>query len=533
MNPLASSSTYLFPLSNGNLTASGSSGGYLNDLGTIYFDVTGSNGYYWEFYSDASSYSGGGITSTTFVGSNIRAVTNGGSAGYTWATIIPYAAGSFYVYNNGAGSYATTSRTLSAGWYGVAVKNGKVWFRDSNGWFTGDPVAGTSPLYTGLTGNYTPCLNYESSGSTTAHINFGQQPLQYSAPTGFVALNTFNLPTSTIVKGNTVMDATLYTGNDTAGTSITNAAGFKPDLVWSKVRSGAGDHGLWDSVRGASNRLVSNSTSAEGSVSGVTAFNSNGFTLGAAYNVSPSTYVGWQWQAGQGTTSSNTSGSITSTVSVNASAGFSVVTYTGNGTGGATIGHGLGVAPAMFILKARSASGLYWVVYHQSLGATKALFLQLTDAANTDIGYFNNTAPTSSVLSLGSGASANQNGTTYVAYCWSQIAGFSSFGSYTGNGSTDGPFVYTGFRPKYVLIKGTSASRGWEVMDSSRDTYNAVIKTLQPDLSDAEYSNSAYSIDFLSNGFKLRNTNTYWNGSGETYIYMAFAENPFKNALAR
>jgi hypothetical protein len=194
LNPLASVSTYTFPLSNGNLTASGSSPSlYLNDLGTMYFDVAGSTGYYWEFYSDASSYSGAGITSTVFVGSNIRAVTNGGSAGYTWATMIPYAAGSFYVYNNGSGGAATTSRTLSAGWYGVAVKNGKVWFRDSVGWFTGDPVAETSPFYTGLTGNYTPCLNYEASGSTTANINFGQQPFTYTPPTGFLALNTFNL----------------------------------------------------------------------------------------------------------------------------------------------------------------------------------------------------------------------------------------------------------------------------------------------------------------------------------------------------
>jgi len=185
----------------------------------------------------------------------------------------------------------------------------------------------------------------------------------------------------------------------------------------------------------------------------------------------------------------------------------------------------------MFILKARSASGLYWVVYHQSLGATKALFLQLTDAENTDILYFNNTAPTSSVLSLGAGASPNQSGTTYVAYCFAPVAGYSAFGSYTGNGSADGPFVYLGFRPKFIMFKRTDSANVWSILDSTRDTYNVTNLSLYPNNSIAEETGK--NVDFLSNGFKQRQTDGGWNASGGTYIYAAFAENPFKYANAR
>ena len=390
------------------------------------------------------------------------------------------------------------------------------------------------------------------------YVNFGQRPFTYTAPTGFVALNTYNLPTSTIVKGNTVMDATIYTG--AGGTqSITNAAGFKPDLVWAKSRSNAFDHAVYDSVRGAGTAkyLITNATSAEGNYSNsygsLSSFNSNGFTVAtgtdptnpnAFFNQSAATYVAWQWQAGQGSSSSNTNGTITSTVSVNASAGFSVVTYTGTGGASATVGHGLGVAPSLIIVKERGSnvSGWNaWTVYHSSIGATGNLVLNTTAATNTAVYGWNNTAPTSSVFTIAYSAGAGVNYTsTYVAYCWTPIAGFSAFGSYTGNGSTDGPFVYTGFRPKFVMIKVTSTTQPWIIIDTARNTYNVAGDYLMADSSSAENAlspiSTATALDILSNGFKLRNnasSSGYTNASSATYIYMAYAENPLKNALAR
>jgi hypothetical protein len=381
---------------------------------------------------------------------------------------------------------------------------------------------------------YSIFIATSASGGASTAFNFGQQGFKYTPPTGFVALNTYNLPTSTIVKGNTVMDATTYTGTG-ASLSVVNTAGFKPDFVWTKTRSNAYGHTLFDSIRGVTNYLQSNTTGAEGTTATtLTAFNSNGFTVGSDSSTGQNgaTYVGWQWQAGQGTTSSNTSGSITSTVSVNPTAGFSVVSYTGTGAN-ATIGHGLGVAPSMIITKNRAGSTTNWGVYHSSVGATGALFLNLTNATSTNSIYWNNTAPTSSVFTVGTSNENNGSaGWTYVAYCWSEIAGFSKFGSYTGNGSADGAFVYTGFRPKLIMIKSTGGNDWW-FEDTSRSTYNVMQNLLYPNSSNAELVSSNNNIDALSNGFKLRTVDGAVNTSSQTYIYMAFAENPFKNALAR
>jgi len=392
--------------------------------------------------------------------------------------------------------------------------------------------------FTGLSGQFFPVIGDTGGASTIAgNINFGQQPFTYTPPTGFVALNTYNLPDSTIVKGNTVMDATLYTG--TGGTqSIVNAAPFKPDMVWIKSRSGAYDNNIFDSVRGVYKQLVPNANYAENNyTTSLTAFNSNGFSLGSdiGTNNNGSTFVGWQWQAGQGSTSSNTNGSITSTVSVNATAGFSIATYTGTGAN-ATVGHGLGVAPSMIIVKKRSAADS-WQVYNANLtSAAYRLVLNATSAQDSQPTMWNSTAPTSSVFSIGTDSGVNTSSGTYVAYCWSQIAGFSSFGSYTGNGSSDGPFVYTGFRPKFVLMKSTTGSNNWIMYDTVRNTYNLTNLSLVPDSSAAENGVSTTTentLDILSNGFKLRTSNALNNGSSVPYIYMAFAENPFKNALAR
>jgi hypothetical protein len=435
-------------------------------------------------------------------------------------------------YNNGVSTSYGASYT-SGDVIGIAFDNtiGTLTFYKNN--------VSQGAAFTSLSANtYFFAMEGRTGGTpNNVSINFGQRPFTYTPPSGFVALNTYNLPTSTIVKGNTVMDATLYTGTG-ATQVVTNAAGFKPDLLWVKARSRSSSHDLVDSVRGVNLALTSNSTQAEITGSFINSLNSNGFTLPAntlsdAYftNVSGDTLVGWQWQAGQGSSSSNTNGSITSTVSVNASAGFSVVTYTGNGTNGATAGHGLGVTPGMVLIKQRNSTGS-WIGWHQSIsqaiqtsstigltGYTGAIYLNLTNASST----------------YGFDSQVNGSGSTYVAYCWSQISGFSSFGSYVGNGSAAGPFVYLGFRPAFVMVKASSTTSNWSIMDNKRTaSYNSISAAglLYPNLSNAEAGSGEW-IDFLSNGFKIVNAFGDSNSSGVTYIYAAFAETPFKNSLAR
>ena len=335
-----------------------------------------------------------------------------------------------------------------------------------------------------------------------------------------------------INKPNQHFDATLYTGN--GGTqSITNS-GFQPDFVWYKQRNTSRSNGLEDSVRGATKILISDTTAAEVTASGITSFNSNGFTQGsnAIGNDSGGTFVAWHWKAG-GAAVTNTSGTISSQVSANPTAGFSIVTYTGTGAN-ATVGHGLGVAPSMIIIKNRS-SAVAWIVYHSSLGNTKELVLNTTaaEATNSD---WNNTSPTSTVFSLGVSGSGNGSGNNLVAYCFAAVAGYSAFGSYTGNGSADGPFVYTGFRPRFILYKrATGGVANWVILDTARDTYNLSLTRLFPSNSDAETAATA-QMDILSNGFKIRvsgATDTGTNGNGDTYIYAAFAEAPFKYSNGR
>ncbi len=437
----------------------------------------------------------------------------------------------------GAGTNFATNDIVQVA---IDQANGKIWFGKNNTWFdSGNPSAGTNPATSTVSTSteYFPAATFYNNGPTLA-FNFGQRPFAYTPPTGFVALNTFNLPTSTIVKGNTVMDATLYTGTGSS-LSVTNTSAFKPDFVWVKGRSGATDHALYDSVRGTTIDLVSNSTAAETTqAQGLTAFGTGGFTVGtlAKMNTNGATYVGWQWQAGQGSTSNITvnqygsTPSIASTVSVNTTAGFSVVTWANTSTN-ATIGHGLGVAPKMIIAKNRTGTADSWLVYHSALGATKFLRLESTAAEATNIVVWNNTAPTSTVFSIGTGLVTGN----FVAYCWAEIAGFSKIGSYTGNGSTDGPFIYTGFRPKFILYKASGSAESWMIYDTSRNPYNVTNLALAPQSSSAEFETASINraMDILSNGFKPRGSDGNINSSGATYIYAAFAENPFKNALAR
>ena len=354
------------------------------------------------------------------------------------------------------------------------------------------------------------------------------------------------MPTTyAIPNGRTAMDATLWTGNGAARTlnnSDNATTGFKPDLVWVKDRTTAGIWNvLFDSNRGAGYQLSSNQTDAElapgSSVAGyVSAFNTNGFNVvggsSSYYSVNQTNdnYVGWQWVAGQGVNNTNTNGSITSTVSANTTTGFSIVTYTGTGAN-ASIGHGLSTAPQFIIAKTRTAVSS-WPVYSSSLGSSNYLTLDTTSAVATNNVVWQGVNPTSSVFYVGTAGGTNQSGVNYVAYCWAPVAGFSQFGSYTGNGSADGPFIYLGFRPKWILIKSSSGVRAWQLEDSTRNSYNPTGLDLRPNVSDAE-TNDSPVMDFLSNGFKQRNTYGDFNNSGETYIYAAFAENPFKYANAR
>ena len=382
------------------------------------------------------------------------------------------------------------------------------------------------------------------SAATTFNCNFGQRAFAYTAPSGFKALCTQNLPTPTIGATSTTQagkyfNPVLYTGN--GSTQSITGVGFQPDWVWVKSRSSSGQHSLTDVVRGVNKQLFTSLTNAEGSETDqVTAFNSDGFSLGAnlagtgSVNVNTVTYVAWNWKA-NGAGSSNTAGTITSTVSANTTSGFSIVTYTGNATAGATVGHGLGVTPSMFIVKSRSLVES-WPVYHISLGATKLVRLQATNAEETISTAWNNTAPTSTVFSLGSPSGfTNSSGATYVAYCFAPVAGYSAFGSFTGNGSTDGPFVFTNMRPRYLLIKLTSAAgEPWTIADTARSPNNVSDDGLYASSSSAESANDPNAnIDILSNGFKPRCTAGNLNTNGATYIYMAFAENPFKYSLAR
>ena len=335
-----------------------------------------------------------------------------------------------------------------------------------------------------------------------------------------MAYTTINKPTDYF---NTV----LYTGDGAASKSITGV-GFEPNFIWIKGRSGADNHNLFDNVRGVQKVLRSNLTDAEVTYSNsLLSFDTDGFTVGThtPVNRSGGTIVSWNWLGG-GAGSSNTDGSITSSVSANTTSGFSIVSYTGTGAN-ATIGHGLGVAPSMIITKTRSITQ-NWFVYHKSLGETKAIYLDLTNTPTTTSTAWNNTAPTSSVFSVGTEAGTNSSGATLIAYCFAEKKGYSKFGSYTGNGSTDGTFVYTGFKPAWVVVKSTSAgnNNNWMMHDNKRITYNPNNSHIYADLSNAEVTGSSFPIDILSNGFKLRNTNGGWNLNANNYIYMAFAEAP-------
>ena len=324
---------------------------------------------------------------------------------------------------------------------------------------------------------------------------------------------------TTINKSTDYFNTKLYTG--TGAEQTISGINHQPDMVWIKRRNGARNHQLQDVVRGITKQLVPNETDAEATnTEKVKSIQSDGFTLGTNQDVNASsdTFASWNWKA-NGAGSSNSDGSITSTVSANTTAGFSIVSYTGTGAN-ATVGHGLGVAPSMYIVKNRDDNDS-WGVYHKSLGATKYLRLQGNDAGATSSVWWNDTEPTSSVFSVGTAVATNASAENLIAYCFAEKTGYSKFGSYTGNGNADGTFIYTGFKPTWVLTKRIT-NLSWRLYDAVRDIDNVVQKELYPNNSDAEVTTDR--MDFLSNGFKIRSNSTNINENGTTFIYMAFGQ---------
>ena len=530
LNPLANAG---LTLSNGNLDFTST---VSNRDTCIATHAVSSGKWYWEYTVSSNNYSTAvGIEPAGYYPA-ADARTGFNSAGYAWWLDRQQK------YHNGSGSGTSYGAAVSSdAVIGVALDldGGSLTF------YLNGSTQGSA--YTGISGTYLPsicdCADASTGGSSgvgAGSMNFGQRPFAYTAPSGFKALVTTNLPEPTVVQGDDYFNTVLWTGDNVDGRAITGV-GFAPDFAWIKARSAAYVHALQDTVRGAGAILFSNLTNAEDTSNGggsILSFDSDGFSLdngtvnNTYVNNSGTTYVAWNWNAG-GSNASNTDGTITSTVRANTTAGISIVTYTGNNVAGATVGHGLGVIPSIVICKARSTSGNPWIVWHNKLsGPSYYLLLNSTAAQATNTNMFNNTLPTSSVFSLGSNVfSQNQSGQTFVAYCFAEVPGFSAFGNYTGNGSADGPFVYTGFRPAFVVFKGQSTIGNWKMVDSTRSAYNLTDDQLSPNLSNAESVDNG--IDILSNGFRLRSTATATNGSGQTFIYMAFAENPFKNALAR
>ena len=411
-------------------------------------------------------------------------------------------------------------------------------------------------MFSGLTGYYAPtCSMYNS----TIMFNFGQDSsfsgnatpqgntddngvgdFYYAPPSGFLALNTGNLPTPTITAPDEYFNTVLYTGNGTSSGRALTGVNFQPDFVFSKSRSDAFNWNLFDSVRGAGERLSSNTTGAESTNNAygyLNSFDSDGFTTTGGstnnenWNKTNSAYVAWNWKAG-GTAVSNTSGSISSTVSANTDSGFSIVTYTGTGALG-TVGHGLSATPEFIIFKRRNSTS-NWISYNSTSGSSNALYLDLTNG-NTATTYMNSTDPTASVFTVNTNTDSNGSSGTYVAYCFHSVEGYSKIGTYESNNSTNGPYVHLGFKPAWILMKNVDRSAmAWVIFDNKRGPVNPNDESLNPSTTAAEPYDSNSDIDFLSNGFKLRGGSSSWNNYlTETYIYIAFAEAPFKSANAR
>ena len=551
-------------LSNGNLEVSVPTNSY---MGNTFRPISGK--WYCEFrVKTVGSTNGeidwGWIQATTYAGTTAHS----GQANKWGAYYHAYSTDHIQIYDETSQLGSNINLTISAGsvlqlaW---DIDNNKGWVGINNTYYAadngtdGNPSAGTNQTFTFTDDEAQNLQCYIANGTgTDVHVaNFGQDStfggavsaggnadgngigdFAYAPPTGFLALCTANLPEPTIGSNSATQaddhfNTVLYTGN---ASPATHTLGFRPNWVWGKRRaSNAQNHWWINDVTDIDKFISSDTTDAEATTAGTT-FNATSFTTANndLYINSGSTYVVWAWKGnGTGTAVSNTDGSINSTVSANTTAGFSIVSYTGTGAN-ATVGHGLGVAPRMIIMKRRD-SAQNWVVYHEDIGNNRQIFLNLTNAqTGTNSVYFNNTSPTTSVFSLGSDDYANASSGTYVAYCFAEIESYSRIGSYTGNGNADGAFVFLGLKPSFILIKRTDTAEDWWIYDNKRDTFNPNTQIIYANDDNAEITGTGDNIsnDFVSNGIKLRTANVNWNASGGTYIYMAFGDS-FKYANAR
>ena len=558
LNPL--NATNDVDLREGNLEFFQSSN---DESATATFGIT-SGKWYWEVYKNSSENPELGIDTLVRVLSSksddvsntkVTFRTNGGDQ------------------QNGAGSAisltGSSSGQTGAGVIAIAVDfdNKKIWYSDLSGNFfnSGNPATGSNAaldfssvavangcvpyVFIGTGGNNSCNVNFGQDGTFAGHTTAGGYAdgnghgnFKYSVPSGYLALCSANLPDPTILLPNNHFDTLLYTGNN--GTQNITGLNFDPDWVWGKNRQDAGyHHDLYDSVRGDNLRIFSSQNSAE--ATGYLQFGvTGGFTLtaGGGININAKNHVAWCWSAG-GSTVTNNDGATASQVRANTSAGFSIVTYTGTGDTSETYGHGLGVKPDCIIVKCRNTAGQDWAVYHKDLNggsspAERVLKLNST-AAEADLGdVWFDTEPTSSVFTVGDEFMVNGSSSlNYVAYCFSEVAGYSKFGSYTGNNNDNGTFVFLGFRPAFLIIRVVNTVGDWVIMDNTRSTTNPNRKLLYANTSSAEGDgiddrSPDFLVDFLSNGFKCRATNNDLNKS-EEYIYLSFAESPFKNARAR
>ena len=516
-------------LSNGNLDLNGSSN-FIQS--TIMVD---SGKYYFEFTKNGNgdnqfgiAYGGSSASSTGF-----RRVWRDNNGSPVWLT-------------DGSNAGSGTALSCAVGdVIGVALDmdNNAVYF-SKNGTYmnSGNPTSGSSKtgaIWTDLSGqSWGPNAGSNANG-VDCSLNTGARAFAYNAPSGFKALCTTNLPTPTIADGRDYFDAKLWTGNSTDQRAITGYQ-FSPDWVWIKRRNASYAHPVMDTVRGLNSGhagvLYTNQTNAEdtGPTSSIRSFNSDGFNLGTdgGVNFNGSTYVGWAWDAGSSTVS-NTDGSITASVRANQTAGLSIVKYTGQ-SGGGSWGHGLSAAPD-FILFKRYTSAQNWFTWFREADGTYLEFEGINDP-RAAFSSRNNVTATSTTITLPNQAEyTNDTSSSYIAYCVSNVSSYSQAGFYNGNGSADGTFVFTNFAVRFLMIKQTNDSNGWFIWDTARDSLNPNTALFSANATNAEQSQANHAIDFLSNGFKARDSNGAFNSSSGEYAYLAFASNPFQanGGLAR
>ena len=520
-----------FSNSNLKFTAPGGGSGYPTVAGTM---GVSTGKWYWEVWLDnlpANNYHG--ITKNSLFSLDLSvADTYPGKSENCY--VVRTDNGKKYT-NNADSSYGDAYAGGDTLQVALDLDNGKIWFGKNNVWpNSGNPATGANEAYSGLqtagTGDYIPVFSSYNQGAFIA--NFGARPFKYQAPSGFKCLCSTNLPTT--VKEKKGFESRLIRGNmDAKGWS------FGPDFIWIKRRDTSNGFTLFDKIRGTTSRLDCQGTAAaETTSTAVTAFNDDGFTTGSNVNVGGDSVVAWCWEGGASITPSDSYDITPSAQYLNAAAGFSMTKWTGTGTASDKVPHALGITPGFVLSKSIDAVG-HWQVKHRDAGNNAGLLMDSDSAADSSPTNGNLDEPSSDTFGFNNGSSTcdnvNESGTEYITYCWADIAGFSKFGYYVGNASAAGPFCYTGFRPGVLIIKSVD-SRGWAIQDTARSPHNTIKYTLFPSADSGEYTSTGSSnhlVDFLSNGFRIRNTNTRFNTSAEKYLFMAWAEAPLKTARAR